>query len=185
MFDLLFLKNALMSAGIRKLINLIPTFRADDPQAIKKKYFLDIIAQLKTKYPPAPEGEHPDQTKFSQLASSKLKAHTRWHSYRAQMYWGRADLRDRFRSAWLNATAGAIYELANDAIEASNHFHFAANTLREVQSFRASIEFYEKASNLAEGSWIRRNLERALGVAHYAGDEIAEDRIRKMIANCK
>lgn len=185
MLDILLLKKALMSAGIRKVIDLIPAFRADDPQTIKKKYYLDVIRKLKAKYPPAPENEYPDQTKYSILESAELKAHARWYAYRAQMYWGRTDLRDRFRSAWLNATAGSLYELANDANEASNYFHFAANTLREVQSFRASIEFYLKASELASGGWIRRNLERALGVAHYAGDETTEKDIRDKIADLR
>ena len=178
MFELLFLKKVVLSAALRKVIDLIPLLRAEDPQVIKKKYNVDIITKLKEKYPPPPPHEAEDRTKFSVLKNEKLKEHARWYKYRAQLLWGRQTQRARFRSAWFYVTAAELYEMADDRREASDQFHFAANSFRELEAFRASIDYYIKSSELSSGTWVLRCLQRALGVARTAGDEDQEAIIR-------
>ncbi len=179
---LLLLKKALLSAGLRKTVDLVPALRAEDPQVIKKKYHIDIIAKLKAKYPDTPAGEADARTKYSVIKNSHLKEHARWYKYRAQMLWGKPTQRDRFRSAWLYVTAASLYEQSDDAREASDQYHFAANSFRELEAFRASIDYYIKASELGSGQWVLRCLQRALGVARVAGDEDEENKIRLKIS---
>jgi len=181
----LFLKKVVLSTALRKSIDLIPLLRAEDPQIIKQKYNQDIISKIKAKYPDPPANESEDRTKFSHIKHTKLEDHARWYEYRAQLLWGRQTQRARFRSAWFYVTAAQLYELAKHHDRASTLYHFAANSFRELEAFRASIDYYLKSSELASGAWVLRSLQRALGVALMAGDEDMETEIRKRLTEWK
>jgi len=103
--------------------------------------------------------------------------------FRAQMLWGQPSLRDRFKSAWLYITAAHLLERAGDKKAASDLYHFGANALREVEAYRASIDYYVKSGELGEGSWVRRCYQRAFGVAQVAGDDVGTERIGKLLAS--
>jgi hypothetical protein len=181
MFDLLLFQKAILNTGLRKAVDFLPMLRAEDPQIIKKKYNIDIIAKIKAKNPVPPSYESKDRTKFCIVNNEALKVYARWYKYRAQMLWGRETQRDRFRSAWFYVTSAELYELADDPQEASNQYHFAANTFRELEAFRASIDYYVKSSELGSGQWVLRCLQRALGVARNAGDEEQEEEVQSRL----
>lgn len=177
----LLLKKAVLSAAVRKLLDFVPTLKPDDPQAIKKKYCLDLVKKFEDKYQPPPATESPEKTKFCTIQFDVLRDHARWYKFRAQMAWGRPSPRDRFKSAWLYATAGRLSEMARDKAAATDLYHFAANGLREVEAYRASIEYYVKAAKNAEGEWVARCLQRAYGVAQVAGDDVEAENLQKML----
>ena len=183
MLELLFLKKVLLSAGLRKAVDLIPLLRAEDPQIIKKKYYIDILSKIKAEYPAPSPNESCDRTKLSIVNNARMKELARWYKYRAQLLWGRATQRDRFRSAWFYVTSAELYELAADCREASDQYHFAANSFRELEAFRASIDYYVKSSELGSGKWVLRCLQRARGVARTAGDEEEEAKVQALISD--
>ena len=152
MLEFLPLKSLLTSSVFRGILALA-SFRPDDPQLIKKRYFLDIRDELDKKYPPPPPDEAPERTKYSSVTSARLRSHARWYTFRAQTLWGQPSLRDRFKSAWLYITAAQLLERAGDSKAASDLYHFGANALREVEAYRASIDYYIRAAQLGEGAW--------------------------------
>ena len=97
------------------------------------------------------------------------------------MLWWQPSLRDRFKSAWLYITAAHLLERAGDKKAASDLYHFGANSLREVEAYRASIDYYVKSGKLGEGEWVRRCYQRALGVAQIAGDDVETKRIQELL----
>ena len=180
MLELLPVKSILTSSGVRLLLRAF-SFRPDDPQLIKKRYFVDIVDALARRYPPPPASEAGDRTKFSTITEGKLRGHARWYVFRAQMLWGQPSLRDRYKSAWLYVTAAHLSEQAGDRKAASDLYHFGANALREVEAYRASIDYYVKAGSLGTDAWVRRCYQRALGVAHTAGDDSELARVQKLL----
>ncbi|MDN5852239.1 MAG: hypothetical protein L0K86_05200 [Actinomycetia bacterium] len=146
--------------------------RRSDPQTIREQcyerrieWYSKVRDRRRVRQPGSMYG-HDAGDNFSSLAKR--------YSRRAQYYWGRSSARDVFRAAWFYVVAGDLYKMADpaDKEKASKMYHFAANALREVESYERSIEYYEKAAqDSSDPAWTMRNLQRAMGVAKVCGDD--------------
>ncbi len=156
---------------VEGLLKLVPGFNPSDPQRIRESYHENIMGRIMDDFGSSlPSEQVRANSKYSIRCQERLCARAKRYKTRADMHWGRSSSRRRFKAAWLYVTAADIYCLADKPEEACNPYHWAANTFREVESFERSIEYYRASSELADDVWKIRCLQRAMGVAHLAGD---------------
>jgi hypothetical protein len=184
-------KRLALAFGVRRLLDFFESTRATDPQLIKRQYCTDILGPIEDELKNRNStlaGEARGRTYSDAPDKERFQSQAAWYAYRAQMLWGRPSMRERFRSAWLYVTAARLNELGGNTRTAAQQYHYAANGLREVEAYRASIEHYIASAKLYaslstadDRSWCLRCLYRAFGVAQAAGDLDSAGDIRETI----
>jgi hypothetical protein len=173
-------------AVFRKMLDFVPALRPETPETIKQSFHYVLLAQIDKKYP-APNAplENSARTKHGKRREETMADYARWYTYRANSYWGRSTIRERYISAWLYVTAATLHERARQGEQAGDAYHFAANCFRELGAYRASIDYYCEASRLGNKEWALRSLYRAKSVAIAAGDAEEESNIDAKIKALK
>ena len=164
-----------------KFLAWVPSFSKATPQTIKNDEWCQSLekhyTRLLKKFPNVTEHDggmslQPYHDRCRQLAF--------WYKVRADMSWGRGNVKSGFKTAYRYAIAACFYAEAGDQGAAANNYHYAGNQFRQVEAYRASIKFYlysawcfylsSKATSQV------RTLRRALAVARLcAEDQLAHD----------
>jgi hypothetical protein len=156
---------------VEGILGLVPGFRPADPQKIRESHHVNIMKRIEKEFETSRPTELERSTsKYSVRFQDQLCARAKRYKRRADMHWGRASSRRRFKAAWLYVTAADLYRQAGKNEEAANPYHWAANTFRELESFERSMQYYRASGMLGDEAWKLRCLQRALGVARLAGD---------------
>jgi hypothetical protein len=166
---------------LRRAINILPLFKAENPKELELQYHSRLLNKVKERYKPLEYLGAPGPNE-GKLWREKLQAWAQWYEYRADMLWGRPSPRDRFRSAWLYATAAELYKSAKNLDSAAMSFHYAAHEFRELGSLSQSYKFYMISAELTlDENFKSRNYNRALGLALSMGDEQLMSDIRRKL----
>ncbi len=113
-------------------------------------------------------------------AALKLKKVARNYNLKADGLWGSPSISKGYKSAWLYAYSGFLYQLVGEFYKAGKLYHYAGHQFRSYDFQRKSMEFYFKSAgvikknNLIEdiaNNLADRSMRRALGVAISIKDE--------------
>lgn len=86
-------------------------------------------------------------------------------------YWGDARLDDKFHHAWSCILIATCYKEIKKPELASDYFHYAAHTFRNIGEYGKAIKYYEEASDLScTPEAKKKHLSRAFGAARMCGD---------------
>ena len=169
---------------LRTIFNCIPPLKPENPRKIESKFSPEsLVGKIREKY------RHLQQQGAGgriegQEWRDKMNQWAQWYELRADILWGRPSPRHRHRSAWLYATAGELYRLADLNERASLIFEFAAHGFREVDRLSQSINYFRKSAELtSKPEWKNRCYTRAYGIAQITGDKQTAENCRKQIQN--
>jgi hypothetical protein len=168
---------------LRVVFGFLPFLKPENPRKIADKFSpKKLVEKVKQKYRDLPRQGAGGRTE-GQHWRDKMNESAQWYELRADMLWGRPSLRERHRSAWLYATAGELYDLAELKDKASLMFQFAAHGFREVDSLSQSINYFKRSAGLASPEWANRCYTRAYGIAQITGDRQAAEECKRQIEN--
>jgi len=158
------------------LFNFVTLFNKETPQTIKLNCNTRLKERVDKKVKKMNSAHNSPGSKYNVLIQDIYLHYATWYRHKADIYWGRPSLLDRYKCAWFYVTSGELYELANNPDSASSQYHFAANQFRDVGALNQSIKYYIKALMLASGDdWKKRNKARAISISKMAGEtETAE-----------
>ena len=164
-----------------KLLAWPPNFSKATPQTIKNDEWRQPLERhyirLLKKFPNVTEY---DGSMSLQPYHDRCRQLAYWYKVRADMSWGRGYVRTGFKTAYRYAIAACFYAEAGDYRAAANQYHYSGNQFRQVEAYRASIQFYLYSAwcfyLFSDTASQVRTLRRALAVARLcAEDQLADD----------